>query len=317
MTIALAGTAHALEPMVADLAGANGGVLGWPQLERLGHSPDDVARWVRAGQLVRVRRGAYVVGDVWRSADADDRYRLTVLAVVRSRGGSEVVSRHSALALWDLPLWAVDRALVVLSSDVEESQTRSGLRLSPLRSLVADEPRHGVRLEAVADAVVTTASFSVEAAVVAGDAAVHSGLCTPADLADAAARLRPSLRGRRRVDRALASIDPLCESPGESRTRLLLVALGLPVESQVVIRDAFGRFVARVDLLVAGRVVVEFDGAVKYAGHDGARALVAEKQREDALRALGYQVVRVTWPDLSKPEQVRALVFRALARAAA
>ena len=195
MTIALAGTAHALEPMVADLAGANGGALGWPQLERLGHSPDDVARWVRAGQLVRVRRGAYVVGDVWRSADADDRYRLTVLAVVRSRGGHEVVSRHSALALWDLPLWAVDRALVVLSSDVEESQTRSGLRLSPLRSLVADEPRHGVRLEAVADAVVTTASFSVEAAVVAGDAAVHSGLCTPADLADAAARLRPSLRG--------------------------------------------------------------------------------------------------------------------------
>ena len=63
--------------------------------------------------------------------------------------------------------------------------------------------------------------------------------------------------------------------------------------------------------------MVEFDGAVKYAGADGREALVREKRREDALRAMGYEVVRVTWADLTHPEVVVALVRRALARSAA
>jgi len=48
--------------------------------------------------------------------------------------------------------------------------------------------------------------------------------------------------------------------------------------------------------------VVEFDGAVKYAGADGRAALVAEKLREDRLRALGYEVVRIVWSDLARPD---------------
>lgn len=45
-------------------------------------------------------------------------------------------------------------------------------------------------------------------------------------------------------------MDPLAESVGESRTRLVLDDLGMAQESQVVIRDALGVFVARVDFLV-------------------------------------------------------------------
>jgi hypothetical protein len=40
--------------------------------------------------------------------------------------------------------------------------------------------------------------------------------------------------------------------------------------------------VARVDLLVGDRVVVEFDGAVKYAGDASGRALFEEKRRRPA-----------------------------------
>jgi hypothetical protein len=45
---------------------------------------------------------------------------------------------------------------------------------------------------------------------------------------------------------------------------------------------------------------------VKYARFDGRNALMREKRREDALRALGYRVVRLTWSDLRRPERVLA-----------
>ena len=306
-----------MDGQAATRMSANGGVIGIGEVTALGYSSDDVQRWVRDGRVVRLRRGAFVDAPLWSEAGVDERYRLTVLAVARSRGAVEVVSRHSALAMWRLPLWAVDRTMVVLAADVEEAATRSGLRVTPVRGLVARSRVDGLHVQAVADAIVTTASFSVEGAVVAADAALHSGACSIDDLDDARARLLPGIRGSRRVRRALAAVDGASESPGESRTRLVLSALGLPLESQVVVRDGLGGFVGRVDFLVAGRVVVEFDGAVKYAGADGQAALVAEKVREDRLRELGYAVIRLTWADLARPHEIRRRIEAALRRVAA
>lgn len=62
------------------------------------------------------------------------------------------------------------------------------------------------------------------------------------------------------------------------------------------------------------RVLVEFDGAVKYAD---ARALFEEKQREDALRRAGWVVVRVVWSDLGDPARLRRRLQQAMAQAAA
>ena len=296
---------------------ANGGVISAGELAALGYSMQDVQGWVRRDHLVRVRRGAFVDATAWSAAGVDERYRLTVMAVGRSRGGDEVVSRHSALSLWRLPLWDVDRDLVVLSADVEETATRSGLRVTPLRGLVARQRVEGLQVQAVADALVTTASFSVEGAVVAADAALRTGACSLPELEEARRRLLVGLRGSRRVRRALGAVDARSESPGESRTRLVLTALELPIESQHEVRDGWGRLVARVDFLVAGRVVVEFDGAMKYAGAEGQEALVAEKRREDRLRELGYAVIRLTWADLRRPQEIRRRVEGALRRVAA
>ena len=105
---------------------------------------------------------------------------------------------------------------------------------------------------------------------------------------------------------------------GASRgARLLLVDLGHDVRSQVRIPDTTGAVFARVDLLVGTWVVVEFDGLVKYEGAEGRAALAAEKAREDRLRAMGYEVVRLTWADLARPHRVQALVRSALERVAA
>jgi hypothetical protein len=85
--------------------------------------------------------------------------------------------------------------------------------------------------------------------------------------------------------------------------------LGAPVpESQVVVYDVRGLFVARVDgLWHEHGTVAEADGGGKYLGQlhpDGpsgeaaARLVLAEKVREDRLRSVGLEVVRWSFGDV-------------------
>lgn len=93
----------------------------------------------------------------------------------------------------------------------------------------------------------------------------------------------------------------------------MLRCLGFDLEPQVEIR-AEGRLF-RTDFRVRGtRVLVEFDGAVKYVDR---AALFEEKQREDALRRAGWIVVRVVWSDLAEPARLRRRLRNALAQTAA
>lgn len=171
----------------------------------------------------------------------------------------------------------------------------------------------GVAAVDLPTALVQVASVSgVVAGVCSMDSALHDGRCLP----DALVAALPVLTGRARAraEEAIAQVDAACESVGESRTRLLLVDLGYVPTSQVEIRDVRGNLLGRVDFVVADRVVVEFDGRVKYEGADGARALMAEKARESALAAEGFEIVRLTWPDLDAPARVAAQLRMALAR---
>lgn len=63
------------------------------------------------------------------------------------------------------------------------------------------------------------------------------------------ASLCPGCRGIRVLLDALGRVDGGAESPQETRTRLLLIDAGLPKPTtQIDIRDARGRFVARIDM---------------------------------------------------------------------
>lgn len=167
-------------------------------------------------------------------------------------------------------------------------------------------------------AVLGTAMVSgLEAGVIAADAALARDLMiTDDDLRDWLGRLagHPRVRTARL---AVGLADARSESVGESRTRLLLAALDLGTAvPQVEIRDDAGHLVARVDFLYGRQqTIVEFDGLVKYSGAEGRQALIAEKRREDRLRDLGYQVVRVTWAELDRPVLLRQRILAAFARA--
>jgi hypothetical protein len=95
----------------------------------------------------------------------------------------------------------------------------------------------------------------------------------------------------------------------------------LPVPSQQgEVFEPGGRRIGRVDFHFDGIVLGEFDGRVKYGrllkpGESPGDAVFAEKLREDALRDLGFEVVRWTWDDLESPGQVVERVHRAIARA--
>jgi hypothetical protein len=110
--------------------------------------------------------------------------------------------------------------------------------------------------------------------------------------------------GSRAAGRVLAFADGRAETPGESRGRVFCHAHGLPEpELQVEIRDVDGRLVGRVDFLFRRqRTIGEFDGRVKYRAGEGTltpeETVYREKLREDALRALGFEIVRFTWSDL-------------------
>jgi hypothetical protein len=130
-----------------------------------------------------------------------------------------------------------------------------------------------------------------EGAVVA-DALSHAGLADR-DSLRSYYRTHRGLRGVRKVAAILELMDPLAESPMETRVRLLLIQSGLPrPESQFVIRDGTGGFVGRADFaFTEQRVIVEYDGA----HHWEQRA--ADDRRRDAMRSLGWIVIVLSRSD--------------------
>jgi hypothetical protein len=145
-------------------------------------------------------------------------------------------------------------------------------------------------------------------AVAVADAALRRGMVTRASL-EAMRRAQSGWPGVGAVDTGIGLLDAARETWFESWsfTRLWLLGEELPA-AQVSVHDIRGRFVGRVDgLWTEGGTVAEADGMGKYLGQfdpDGpsaaaaARAVVAEKIREDRLRGCGLEVVRFDVPGM-------------------
>lgn len=302
--------------LVARLS-AQGGLVTAVEAHSCGYSNVSLHRLVASGALFRARSGCFVDGRLLTGASSETRHALTARAVSRGYRQPHAISHVSALVVHGLPLLNITPDLVHLTlTGPGFPKTLRGLRVHPELPDSVARQRDGSRVVHPAIAVVQSAALAgVAAGVAAADAALHVGQVTRNDLEVAlrVARLGP---GRADARASVALADGLAESPGESWARVLFVSLGLSeVEPQVVIRDVRGRFVARVDFLFrAQRTIVEFDGLVKYGGADGRQALIDEKRREDALRSLGYQLVRLTWRDLHDPAVVEGLIRQAFAR---
>lgn len=287
-------------------------------LARHGLGRTDIARQVRAGTLVRVRRGAYrPPGPLSDEAS----HRQLVLASLPRVHPDAVVSHASAAALYGLPVPRNALGRVTVTRD------RRGRGH-------ADSPVHVVGCPLTDDDVVVTAGILTTSlartvvdvarsqefrwGVAAADAALRLGLGT-ADLAQQVerARRRP---GNARARAVVAFADVRAESAGESISRVALALEGVPTpELQLEVWVA-GVFLGRSDFgWRDGRVLGEFDGKIKYGrllrpGQSAADIVMAEKAREEALRDAGWGVVRWGWDDLADPRGLADRVRRALAR---
>lgn len=261
-----------------------GGVASSAQLIAAGATAEALTRGVRGGRVVRPRRGYYALVDADPSA----------VAAVRAGGRLSCLSAAASYGLWagrdervhvTVPVKAtrlVDTGAVV----VRHWTTRSGgsevWRVSVvdcLRSVVRCAPREDA--VAVLDTALSASliRFADISGLVAGE---------PAWTAEVFALARPG-----------------SESGVESIARQRLTRRGHLVEQQVHVAG-----VGRVDLRIAGSLLVEIDG---YAFHSDRRAFERDRHRDAELARRGLRVLRFSaaqvldgWP------QVETAIERAL-----
>ena len=290
-------------------------------LRTQGFDSHEISRMRRRGELVALRRGAYG-RDRPDDLTVEQAHRELIMATVPRLEGGAVVSHASAAVLHGLPTWtsAIDRV------HVTRDRSGGGRRRSivhvngaPLRSQDLDGIE-GLPVTSLARTVLDLArSQPMDQAVAAGDRALAIGL-DPLELRRGLLAME-FWPGVRRARRTVEFLDERSESAGESVSRVRLAEEGIPrPDLQREIFGPDGRLVARVDFCWdERRTVGEFDGKVKYGrllkpGQSLDEVLYDEKLREDALRDLGWQVVRWLWRDLHRKGVLRDRVNRAFAR---
>jgi very-short-patch-repair endonuclease len=264
-----------------------GFVLTHAQCYALGFSSAQLRRLIRREIWWAPRRA--VIAVVHPEGDDDVRATLAASAAALLRPGSGV-SHESAATMHGLPvLHRPPRPRLTVDHGRSGPGPSSHIYRAPRSG--AQATWYGVPLTTPARTVLDIARVERDAGLVSADAALAEHMTSAAQLQAlvGASRNWPGNVSARWV---AEHADALAESPLESLTRSCLLIGGLPApELQAWIPEAG----ARVDLLYrAERVVIEADGALKYAGS----ALWKEKRRQERLERAGYRVVRVLWSDV-------------------
>jgi hypothetical protein len=294
-----------MNPRLSAIAAARRGWFTRMDTIKAGYSDDELRRRLRNGRWSRLSRDVYVEPGGWPVdeepwARARRLHLLNVHAAMERMGPETVVSHQSAAVLYGLPSWGLDLSKVQVSraSGRARSDSVVDVHRTPIDSDELAEV-DGIRVVTPGRAIAESAGgSSYEVGVVLADAALHRQLVTP-ELLVATADRHKYWKGSPTARAAARFANGLSESVGESRLRVLMANAGLPTPAlQVEIYDQSHRLIGRVDFLL-GRLIVEFDGALKYG--DSGDAVLAEKWREDRLRACGYRLVRTGWADLDRP----------------
>lgn len=268
-----------MQPALADLFTRHGDFLDTATLltvitrGRLDHL-------VKRGELVRVRHGMY-------GRALPDRAGL-LAALDRHLGQPAVACLGTAAALYGF--------------DTEGTTTLHvldpGIRLRPTVGLMVHQ-RLGAPLKRVDGRLATAPAWTaVETArmlprpraLATLDAALHSGWCTPLDIAQAITEQK----GRRGIVavRALAPVaDGRAESPMESEARLVMLDGGLP---RPELQFEIGSW--RVDFAWPDAGVVAEYESVEW--HAGRLEMLRDRARLAAIQELGWTVIPIVAADV-------------------
>ncbi|NNH72656.1 hypothetical protein HLB23_22805 [Nocardia uniformis] len=286
-----------------------------------GVSDDEIRRRCAGGAWRRVRRGLYADQAVYADLGAAQRHRLLVEAVVPGLSVEAIVSHQSAAVLYGAPLWVSELERVCVTRNRRGGgriRTDVKVHCAPVDAVVELD---GLAVTTPARTIVDLArTLPFEAAVVAGDAMAHQFGVTAIDL-EAELGTAKRRHGCTMAHRVAEFLDPHSASVGESRSRVMFRRLGLPVplaRGEVYAPD--GRLVDTVDCYFGDTGVVGiYDTRLPHrrhlpSGHTACDVSRTEQRREEALRALGFQVVRWTRAELTSLEvgaRVRVAIQRA------
>lgn len=277
------------------------------QLQESGRSEREIRMLVQARALVRVRRGWYVDGDVWRDLWNEGRHLLEVIAThLSSDPPGPVFMLTSAGVLRGLPLYRLaPKHVHVALGGASHSKTRHGVAHHDVQLAPGEvDEVDGIRCTSLDRTVLDLAcTMTEEAGVSCADAALR-GLAVVGhlqneeradewrrELGERAARV--SVRGIRRARRVIEFADGRAQLPGESVSRLQLHRLGFTnVALQTRVVGPSGEDYWLDFAFPRARRFGEFDGKGKYlhpelrGGRTAEEAVLDEKYREDAVRGV-------------------------------
>lgn len=280
-----------------------------------GLTPNDFAKRVKAGSLVRVRHGVYTDGHLWKGLKPWEQYRLRVQAVAETLEKPTVFARHSAASVWGIPTIGLHHPVQALTMKNDGGRSRAGVSrhfAAPAGLTVVR--REGLLVTGRIRTVLDLAAFTPFTEAVAPldhvlrpDRTLRLPAVASAEL-EAGIGSVYSAAAWRRVLTAVAFADPLSGSAGESYSRALIHVAGFEAPVlQHAIHDEAG-LVGYTDFCwKQAKVVGEFDGVEKYVkpeylkGRTPSQSVVDEKKRENRIRAAGFNVVRWDWAELMEP----------------
>jgi hypothetical protein len=294
----------------------------------LGISDTLQSAMLRRDALVRLRHGVYALADVACTNDPAERHRIDLAAAIASAEEPTWAFGASAALLRILPLpFRAPSKLHLLRSghaDLRSLAQPSRHRLAIPDAVLASSTRVDLADVGVVrgvpcvgrnlSAVTAAVELSSRRQVVIFDAVLWRDGSDPETLLALAEGWR-HLGGLASLRRAIGLARSGAQTPLESISRLALMDEGLPEpELQAAFHDGEG-LIGYVDMWWPGLGVIgEADGVMKYGSADD---LIAEKAREDRLRALGLMVVRWTWDEIrANPAEVAERIRRAARRAA-
>lgn len=262
-----------------------------------------LSRGVSAGTHIRVMRGAYVTATDWRALDARGRHRVTIAANARIRP-DEVFSHRSAAVLHGFALiGSLPTEVHVTATPATGGRSEVGI-VRHCASLGPDDITMvgGIRVTSVVRTVLDLArTDSFREATVVVDHALRAGI--PRDLLRDGLG-QPGSRGVAKAAAVVAFGDARSANPGESMSRATIHELGFIRPELQVRHDLRSGATYWTDFEWPGiRMIGESDGEGKYLKREylgtmsPGDAVMAEKRREDELRADGFGFVRWGWDD--------------------
>lgn len=198
----------------------------YPDLLAQGFSRSDIDSRVRNQELRRIRRGVFVAST--RPETPEGRHLELLAATIPHLAKSAVLSHSSAGVLHDLPvpLTTLDRIHITRSSGGRISR-HTYRHEAPLPSGSLTEIK-GYQVTSLARTVVDLARWLEYAdGVAVVDAALRQGVHREELLVEIERARRR--HGNVRAREAVVFGDGRAESPGESRSRVMMARLGLPM----------------------------------------------------------------------------------------